>query len=201
MELMDTSLTDYVIKEPNISMRIKVSILHDISQGLHFLHSHDPPVIHRDLSPNNVLLSHELVAKISDLGVAKVVKAGTKNTKSKLTKAPGTTDFMPPEALTDDPLYSTNLDIFSYGGLTLHVVNQEWPTPASNIKYDSKMKPVKVLTEVERRQRYLDVMTVRAKKLKSLVIQCLDNNPAKRPAAANVLDVLKELKVCIINTM
>ena len=57
------------------------------------------PIIHRDLSPNNILLSYDSVAKISDLGVARVVKAGTKNTKSKLTKAPGTMDFMPPEAL------------------------------------------------------------------------------------------------------
>ena len=195
MELMDTSLTDYV-KTPNISMKLKISILHDVAQGLKFLHCRIPPIIHRDLSPNNILLSRDSVAKISDLGVAKVVKAGNKNPQSKLTKAPGTTDFMPPEALSDNPAYSTGLDIFSYGGVILHVVNQEWPAPTSLVEYDSKMKPVKTFTEVERRQRYLDVMTGEAGKLKSLVVRCLDNDPAKRPAAANVLEELKELKVC-----
>ena len=196
MELMDTSLTEYV-KTPNITMKIKVSILHDISQGLNFLHGRNLPIIHRDLSPNNVLLSRDPVAKISDLGVAKVVKAGTKNTKSKLTKAPGTTDFMSPEALTDDPKYSTSLDIFSYGGLTLQVVNQEWPTPTGATAFDPKLRQITGFTEVQRRQKYLDMMTVEAEVLKSLVIRCLDNDPEKRPTAAGVLEVLSKLKVRI----
>ena len=198
MELMDTSLTEYVIKTPNISMKLKVSILHDISQGLSFLHCRVSPVIHRDLSPNNILLSRDSVAKISDLGVAKVVKAGTKGTQSKLTKAPGTTDFMPPEALADNPIYSTGLDIFSYGGLILHVVNQVWPAPTNLTAFDPKLRQVKGFTEVERRQKYLDRITAEAEVLKSLVIRCLDNDPAKRPTAANVLEMLKGLKVCTI---
>ena len=197
MELMDTSLTEYV-KRPNISMKLKVSILHDVAQGLEFLHCRPSPIIHRDLSPNNILLSRDSVAKISDLGVAKVLKAGTKNPQSKLTKAPGTTEFMPPEALSDDPTYSTGLDIFSYGGVILHVVNQQWPTPTSATAFDAKSRQVKGFTEVERRQRYLDMMVVEAEVLKSLVIRCLDNDPTKRPAAKDVLKQLKELKVCII---
>ena len=145
----------------------------------------------------NVLLSRDSVAKISDLGVA-IVKAGTKGTQSKLTKAPGTTDFMPPEALADNPIYSTGLDIFSYGGLILHVVNQVWPAPTNLTAFDPKLRQVKGFTEVERRQKYLDRMTAEAEVLKSLVIRCLDNDPAKRPTAANVLEVLKGLKVCTI---
>ena len=39
-------------------------------------------------------------------------------------------------------------------------------------------------------------MTVEAKVLKSLVVRCLDNDPANRPKATNILEVLKELKVC-----
>ena len=194
MELMDTSLRDYV-KTPNISMKLKISVLYDISQGLSFLHNRTSPIIHRDLSPNNILLSCDSVAKISDLGVAKVVKAGTKNTKSKLTKAPGTTDFMPPEALADDPTYSIGLDVFSYGGLILHTVNQEWPTPIGRVECDHKMTAIKVLTEIERRQKYLDMMTAQAEVLKSLVVRCLKNDPAERPTTANVLEVLKGLKV------
>ena len=194
MELMDTSLTEFV-KTPNINMKLKISILHDISQSLSFLHDRTSPIIHRDLSPNNILLSRNSVAKISDLGVAKVVKAGTKNTQ---TKAPGTTDFMPPEALADHPKYSTGLDVFSYGGIILHTVNQEWPTPISSVKYDHKMKPIKVLTEVERRQKYLDMMTAEAEVLKSLVVRCLDNDPANRPTSADLLKTLNQLEVSIV---
>ena len=198
MELMHTSLKDYVTT-PNISMKLKISILLDISQGLSFLHDRTSPIIHRDLSPNNILLLGDLVAKISDLGMAKVIKAGSKNTKSKLIKSPDTTDFMPPEALTDNPKYSTDLDVFSYGGLILHTVNQEWPKPTSSVEYDHNMKPIKVLTEVERRQKYLAMMTAEAPGvLKSIVICCLDINPESRPTAANILKDLKRLKVCVI---
>lgn len=191
MELMDTSLTEY-IKTANISMRTKASILHDIAQGLYFLHSHNPPVIHRDLSPNNILLSHDTIAKIGDLGVAKVVTA---DKMRKLTKAPGTKDFMPPEALNDDPKYSTDLDIFSYGGLTLHVVSQVWPAPTRSIEYNNKMKPVKMLTEVERRQVYIDMTGEQNISLKSLAIRCLDNDCAKRPKIGEIVKILETLKV------
>ena len=128
--------------------------------------------------------------------MAKAIKAGTKITS---TKAPGVMDFMPPEALlTDHPRYSTSLDIFSYGGLILHVVNQEWPTPSGYYyEYDSKMNPIKMLTEIERRKKYLDMMTEGVKVLKLLVVCCLDNDPERRPTAVDVLKVVKALKVGI----
>ena len=83
MELMDESLTTYAEKT-NISFKRRMSILHDLAEGLSYLHSRNPPVIHRDLSPNNILLKHLPllpVAKIADLGVAKVINV--EDTKSK----------------------------------------------------------------------------------------------------------------------
>ena len=64
--------------------------------GLSYLHGRRPAAVHRDLSSNNVLLSKgHLVAKISDLGTAKMIRADSKQTKSRLTTAPGTLHFMP----------------------------------------------------------------------------------------------------------
>ena len=196
MELMDGTLTEYVKKQV-LSMETKFSILYDVSSGLNYLHSYKPPIIHRDLSPNNVLLisqKQKLVAKISDLGVAKVLEAAT---KSILTKAPGTRDFMPPEALVEKPRYDTSLDIFSYGGIVLHVINQEWPTPCDSILRDpSTNKPIAVLSEVECRQQYLDKMSQSSGKvLEPLVIACLNDDPTKRPVIATVLRILEMLMV------
>ena len=128
---MDESLTTYAEK-PNISFKRRMSILHDVAEGLSCLHSRNPPIIHRDLSPNNVLLKHYSsfpIAKIADLGVAKVINVDDKGSKRYQTKVPGTVDFMPPEALEDKPQYDTSLDVFSYGGITLHTVNGKWPKP------------------------------------------------------------------------
>ena len=55
-------------KHEKIPVHIKYSIVHDVSLGLCYLHNHDPPIIHWDLSPNNVLLTAHHVAKISDQG-------------------------------------------------------------------------------------------------------------------------------------
>lgn len=75
MELMEESLKSYVeFAEQNstiIPYLSKFSILQDVAQGLRYLHHQNPPVVHRDLSPNNILLTAHLVAKISGLGFAK----------------------------------------------------------------------------------------------------------------------------------
>jgi len=137
MERMQESLTSVVGKYPNIPMCVKLSMLLDESRGLWYLHSHIPSIVHRDLSPNNVLLTSQFVAKISDLGVAKVIETDSKKTK---TRAPGTVDFMGSEALLETPEYGPPLDVFSYGGVTLYVVNQEWPKPLHYVVTDPKTR-------------------------------------------------------------
>ena len=191
MERMQESLTSVVEKYPNIPIHVKLSMLLDVSRGLWYLHVHHPPIVHRDLSPNNVLLTSQFVAKISDLGVAKAIKADSKKTK---TRAPGTIDFMPPEALQEIPEYSLPLDIFSYGGVILHVMNQEWPKPLHYVMTDPKTGKVLGLTEVERRQQHVEKITETPADLQSLVVQCLDNQPSRRPPISNVSERMKQMK-------
>lgn len=83
---------------------------------------------------------------------------------------------MPPEAQLDEPIYDImiSLDVFSYGGVVLHIVTQLWPTPTAVKKYDPETKKVRGFTEVERRQSYIDQMTENAKDLVPLTVQCLD---------------------------
>ena len=157
MERMQESLTSVVEKYPNIPMYVKLSVLLDVSRGLWYFHGHHPPIVHRHLSPNNVLLTSQFVAKISDLGVAncKVIQADSRKTK---TRAPGTVDFMPPEALLETPEYGPLLDLFSYGGVILHVVNQEWPKPLHYVMTDPKTRKLVALSEVQRCQEHIDKM-------------------------------------------
>ena len=191
MERMQESLTSVVEKYPNIPINVKLSMLLDASRGLWYLHAHQPPIIHRDLSPNNVLLTSQFVAKISDLGVAKVIQADSKKTK---TRAPGTIDFMPPEALLEIPEYGPPLDVFSYGGLILHVVNQEWPTPLHYVMTDPKTRKKVALSEVQRRQEHIDKMSGAPADLQSLVTQCLYDDPVVRPPISDVSERVKRMQ-------
>ena len=198
MELMDTSLAKFIENnEGQIIIRTKISILYDVSQGLNFLHSHKPQILHRDLSSNNVMLTRrQIVAKIGDLGVAKVVRADNRQTKSKLTIAPGTLHFMPPEALVDDnPVYGTPIDVFSFGGVAIHVFSEEWPTPSGQKMIDPVTEELVALSEAKRRQKYLDTMTGKAAVFRELVERCLSDNPKKRPPIQEVSTFIEPLKV------
>ena len=189
MEMMADSLTAFVKKHHVIPVHIKYSIVHDVSLGLCYLHNHDPPIVHRDLSPNNVLLTAHHVAKIGDLGVAKVIKADSRKT---MTEAPGTVDFMPPECLARSPVYGPPMDVFSFAGIILHTFNQQWPRPLESKQIDPKTKHMTVLSEVERRQQYLDKMTGEAEVLRLLVKSCLDDDASRRPVVKTVSNIVRD---------
>jgi len=131
------------------------------------------------------------VAKISDLGVAKVIKADSRKT---MTKAPGTVDFMPPEALANSPVYGPPMDVFSFAGIILHTFNQQWPRPTDSMQFDPKTRKKIALLEVERRQQYLNKMIGEAEVLRPLVEECLDDDPAVRPAIATVCERIQMSK-------
>ena len=191
MEMMADSLTSFVDKHEKIPVYIKYSIVHDVSLGLCYLHNHDPPIVHCDLSPNNVLLTAHHVAKISDLGVARMIKADSRKT---MTKAPGTVDFMPPESLAKKPVYGPPMDVFSFAGIILHTFNQQWPRPTEQVQFNPETRKMMALSEVERRQQYLDKMTRESEVLRPLVEECLDYDPAVRPTIATVCERIQASK-------
>jgi len=135
------------------------------------------------------------VAKISDLGVAKVIKADSRKT---MTKAPGTVDFMPPETLSNRPEYGPPMDVFSFAGIVLHTFTQQWPTPSEQVQFDRITRRRVALSEVERRKQYLDKVRGEAEILKPLVEECLDDDPAVRPSITAVCDRIQVSKdVCM----
>ena len=171
MELMECNLRDLLENYQNIPMYVKLSILQDVSRAICYLHTLNPPLMHRDLHTNNVVLTTSLVAKVCDFGVMKVVSPLSSDM---MTKVPGTPDFMPPEVFQDNPHHGLPLDMFSFGCVICHVITQQRPTPLSWIT-DSRL----IRTEVERRQHYID--QINDGSLKQLVIKCLDDNQERRP--------------------
>ena len=125
-----------------------------------------------------------------------MLRTDSKKTAGKLTTAPGTLHFMPPEALDEeDPIYSTPVDLFSFAGVALHLFSEKWPTPSRRKKRDPTTKKMISLSEVERRQQYLDTMTVEGTALKEMMRKCLDDDPDLRPAIQEVSQMIKSVKV------
>ena len=128
LEFLPTNLTTCIDEYGILPKEISYSILHDVALGLYYLHSQTPPIIHRDLSANNVLLTLNMSAKISDLGVARMLNL-TPLQVSRMTETPGTPAYMPPEVMKANPKYDTSVDEFSYGILMIHVFSGRWPEP------------------------------------------------------------------------
>ena len=124
MERLDSSLDDLLETSPGIPLTLKQSLLTDVARGLLYLHSHNPPVIHRNLTARNILLTSSLVAKISDLGNARIVNLQPGQLATTLTRVPGTHVYMPPESFDEHSRYGPRLDIFSYGHLALFTLTQ-----------------------------------------------------------------------------
>lgn len=191
MEYLPTSLAACVQTKPNIPRYLQISMLHNVALGLAYLHGHSPSIIHRDLTANNVLLTSNMVAKIADLGVARMLDLTPKRAMQ-LTQAPGTAAYMPPEALAQNPSYNTKIDCFSFGVLVLHLISQMWPIPTEPVKVSSggKLTPV---SELERRHQQVELMK-RDHCLFKLTTECLQNDPAQRPETSQIVLTLEALQ-------
>ena len=121
MEKLDDCLDNLLETVPNIPLALKRSMLEDVARGLLYLHSHNPQIIHRDLTAKNVLLTSHLVAKITDFGNSRIVNLQPNQIVRTLSRLPGTLVYMPPEALEASSHYGPSLDIFSFGHLALFV--------------------------------------------------------------------------------
>ena len=125
MELMDESLTHFLERSQQpLAYHIEVDLCHDIAQALAYIHSKD--IIHRDLSGNNVLLLAGK-AKITDFGMSKLLDSNRGMTS--LTMCPGTLAYMPPEAISEPPVYSKKMDCFSFGVLQIQIMTRQFPDP------------------------------------------------------------------------
>ena len=196
MEKMQESIRSLVEKYEDIPFLVKLSILHDVCLGLRYLHGLSPAIIHRDLSTNNILVTPRLEAKITDLGQAKLLKMESFSTMS---MAPGTVIFMPPEALENRPIYGPQLDIFSLGAVTLHLVTQVWPSPSALVRFDEETGRREMVPEVTRRREHIDKMSGAAADLVPLVVSCLEDNPNKRPQLKEVTDTIATLISTYVN--
>ena len=193
MEYMHMDLEHCMKTYPDIPLPYKTSILRDVAYGLAYLHSRD--IIHRDLNAGNVLLTESLRAKIADLGVAKLFDRETvmKHTR---TLCPGAQDFMPPECFQRSPKYDTQLDIFSFGHLTIYLVNQVAPVVADRTVVEEDFRNKQM--QVGKRREALDQMSHQLGSshhpLYSTVVQCLSDTPDQRPTSRDLVKRME--KIC-----
>ena len=187
IDVHDCSLNHAYLRYGVLPETTSYDILHDVALGLRYLHEHSPPIIHRDLSANNVLLTSSMNGKISDLGVAKILNiTPAQMTQRMSTQVPGTPCYMPPEALLARPTYTSKIDSYSYGVMIIHVLCGRWPFPADVFRPDPRNPDGLVpVSEIDRRAEYLQNISP-THPLMGLIQQCLSNFPKHRPEAFEI---------------
>ncbi|XVE66139.1 hypothetical protein DITRI_Ditri08aG0056400 [Diplodiscus trichospermus] len=125
------SLDDCIFRKgntPALSWQLRFRIAAEVATGLLFLHQTKPePIVHRDLKPGNILLDHNYVSKISDVGLARLVPAVAENvTQIHMTSAAGTFCYIDPE-YQQTGMLGVKSDVYSLGILLLQLITAKQP--------------------------------------------------------------------------
>ncbi|CAL9099751.1 unnamed protein product [Musa textilis] len=176
--------------------RYKIAL--DAAEGLSYLH-HDcmPPIVHRDVKSNNILLDGEYGAKVADFGVAKAVEMMGKGPKS-MSVIAGSCGYIAPE-------YAYTLrvneksDIYSFGVVILELVTGKFPVDP---EFGEKDLVTWVTCAMEQKgvdhliDPKLDVRRHREEISKALSIGllCTSSLPINRPSMRRVVKMLQEVR-------
>lgn len=165
-----------------ISVTESIAILRDVARALAYAHEHG--VVHRDIKPDNVLLSGGS-AVVTDFGIAKAVSLSmTEGGQERLTltgSGLGTPAYMPPEQAAGDDKADHRADIYSFGCLAYEILTGKPPfagmSPQQMIAAHFQKTPDPV------RNVRVDVPL----HISTLIAHCLEKDPERRPQTAREL--------------
>ena len=180
------ALRTRLAREGELPVRDAVRILKDVADALAYAHARG--IVHRDIKPDNVLLTgnHAVVA---DFGVAKAVsQAKGQSGLTSVGVALGTPAYMAPEQAAGDPNIDHRADIYALGAMAYEMLTGRPPFTSLS---PHQMLAAHITEPVE---PITDRRPSLPPALADLVMRCLEKNPPDRPqTAAEVYHVLESL--------
>ena len=171
-----------------IPIETTVDIMLQVCRGLAVAHDESPPVIHRDIKPQNILIGYEadgLRARVSDFGLAKKV-----NPLTLMATAAGTLAFKAPEAFLKKKADSCVGDVWALGVTLYMMLTDKLPFEVdSDLGWSNKKAFEKELVPPS----FWNIEADPA--IEKIVLNCLEINSSKRyQTARDLLDTLKSWK-------
>jgi len=180
------ALRTRLARERELPVRDAVRILKDVADALAYAHARG--IVHRDIKPDNVLLSGKH-AVVADFGVAKAVsQAKGQSGLTSVGVALGTPAYMAPEQAAGDPNIDHRADIYALGAMAYEMLTGQPPFTG--------LSPHQMLAAhiTEPVAPITDARPALPPALADLVMRCLEKNPPDRPqSAAEIYQVLESL--------
>jgi cysteine-rich repeat protein len=189
-EMMELgSLYDFLQNSTiQIEPEVMKPLLHDIVQGMIYLHARDPPLIHGDLKSANVLLGTRMNAKLTDYAHKRaIVDPSGASQKSVF----GTPFFLAPELIANETEQTTSSDVYAFGIQLYEIFSRKNP-------YEG-LDPRHVLREVADRERETEFRPPQPfecpPEIWSLMKKCWNKDADERPSFVNIQSILNPMDV------
>ncbi len=131
MEYVDGLGVGQVIRqEGRIPEKRTIEIVLQVARGLE--QANKVGLIHRDIKPDNIMLTKDGVAKLCDMGLAKDLTLAPGKSASEVGLTLGTPNYIAPEQALGDSNIDTRADIYSLGATIYHMVTGQVPFPTGN---------------------------------------------------------------------
>jgi len=167
----------YVISEERITEHQCWQLLHDVAAGLAYLHEKNPPVIHQDIKPDNILISDEGTYMITDFGISARVRS-TIRAEQAMEQSAGTLAYMGPERFSATPKPIMASDIWSLGAMMYELMTKGNPPFGSHGGVLQK--------------NGADIPTIAedySQDIKDIVYKCLSKETWDRPTARSIEEI------------
>ncbi|KAF6153676.1 hypothetical protein GIB67_000909 [Kingdonia uniflora] len=162
------SLRQYRRRHKNVDIKAIKNWARQILQGLNYLHSQNPPILHRDLKCDNIFVNGNYgEIKIGDLGLATIMQKPTAQSVI------GTPEFMAPELYEEE--YNELVDIYSFGMCILEMVTFEYP-------YNECRNPAQIYKKVSSGIKPASLGKVTDSQVKQFIEKCLLPASERLPA-------------------
>jgi serine/threonine-protein kinase len=176
------SLRDRLSAKGELPIGDAVRIIREVADAL--AHAHREGVVHRDIKPDNVMLTGRH-AVVMDFGVAKAVSQATgRQGITTVGVALGTPAYMAPEQATADPNIDHRVDIYALGAMAYEMLTGRPPFTGTTAQ---------ALLAAHATQAPAPITTTVPPALAQLVSKCLEKNPADRFQTADELLPLVEV--------
>ncbi|KAI3773680.1 hypothetical protein L1987_48210 [Smallanthus sonchifolius] len=175
--------------------RLKIAL--GAARGLQYLHDlADPPIIHRDVKTNNILLDQRLVAKVADFGLSKPLSDA--NRTHITTQVKGTMGYMDPEYYMTQQLTEKS-DVYSFGVVMLELITARNPIERGKYIVREVKQVMDKNKELYNLHEILDPTIGLSSQLKGLEkyvdlsLRCVDEKGNQRPGMSEIVKELESI--------